>query len=115
MRLFASADAQHVWLFGHPLEWTCWFQLAFGVPCPNCGMTRSMILFLHGAAGEALKLNPAGPLLVIAMLAAGMFLLVRGVAKSAPSFNAARLLPGVLGLYFVTLLGQWALKLSGRF
>ena len=115
LRAFASADSQHVWILGRELEWACSFQLAFGIPCPNCGMTRSMILFVHGAVADALRLNPAGPLLVLAMLAAGVILVLRGTAQTAPSFRANRLIPGAVGLYVATLIGQWALKLGGRF
>jgi hypothetical protein len=40
-----------------------------GVMDPLCGGTRSVYLTLHGHLREALRYNPAGPLLVVAALA----------------------------------------------
>lgn len=41
----------------------------FGVMDPVCGGTRSVYLTLHGQLREALRYNPAGPLLVLAAVA----------------------------------------------
>ena len=40
-----------------------------GVMDPLCGGTRSVYLTLHGHLREALRYNPAGPVLVVAALA----------------------------------------------
>jgi hypothetical protein len=40
-----------------------------GVMDPLCGGTRSVYLTLHGHLREALRYNPAGPLLIVAALA----------------------------------------------
>jgi hypothetical protein len=47
-----------------------------GVMDPFCGGTRSVYLTLHGQLREAVRYNPAGPLLVLAAVA----LLVRAAA-----------------------------------
>lgn len=33
------------------------------MPCPSCGITRAILLFINGNVGEALWVNPLGVLL----------------------------------------------------
>ncbi len=73
--LFVSADASGVSAFGKRWTSECSLKRYAGVPCPTCGMTRSVILTLHGDLGTAVRLNPAGPLWVLAVLTAGAALL----------------------------------------
>lgn len=35
----------------------CWLRLAFGIPCPLCGMTRATGLFLRGDFSGAWKMH----------------------------------------------------------
>lgn len=74
-RAVATATTRAVTFAGHELHWECAFRQAFGIPCPTCGMTRSVLLTLHGHVSEALGLNPGGPLLILGALlfAAAMF------------------------------------------
>ena len=73
-----SATTESVSFAGRELHWGCSFREWFGIPCPNCGMTRSVLLSLHGQITEAASLNPAGPLLVLGLLlfSASMFFLM---------------------------------------
>jgi glucan phosphoethanolaminetransferase (alkaline phosphatase superfamily) len=57
------------------VHWGCWFQQRFGIPCPTCGMTRSVLLTLHGQFNEAVRLNPAGLMLVVGVVLLGLALL----------------------------------------
>ncbi|MGH9944238.1 MAG: DUF2752 domain-containing protein [Pyrinomonadaceae bacterium] len=77
VRAAASASAERVFVFGRELHWECLFKKMFGVPCPTCGMTRSVLLALDGQLVPAFALNPAGPLLVAGVLlfCAAMFFL----------------------------------------
>ena len=68
VRALASATSERAYLFGRELHWDCWFKQRLGFPCPTCGMTRSVLLSLHGQLREAAGLNPAGPLLVIGLV-----------------------------------------------
>ncbi|MBQ7774718.1 MAG: DUF2752 domain-containing protein [Lachnospiraceae bacterium] len=36
----------------------CIFQAKWGIPCPGCGMTRSMLLILQGQFAAAWKMHP---------------------------------------------------------
>lgn len=76
-RALAAATPAAVYFNGRELDWACSVRQQFGVPCPACGLTRSVLLTLHGHLGAALEVNPGGPLVVlgVALLAALMFAL----------------------------------------
>lgn len=46
----------------------CVFKLLAGLPCPGCGLTRSVVLALHGDLSGSLYFHPFGVLFVIAAL-----------------------------------------------
>jgi hypothetical protein len=73
-----SADAGGVWLAGTRYGGACLLREWFGVPCPTCGMTRSVVLTLHGHIAAAIAVNPAGPFWVAA---------VAGVAAALVAFR----------------------------
>ena len=88
-RALASATAQAVYFNGQELDWACSVRQQFGIPCPACGLTRSVLLTLHGHLGAAVEVNPGGPLVVlgVALLAALMFALA--VPRPARGAQAA--------------------------
>lgn len=108
-RVAMSADSAHVWLLGRLFGSACAFRTHFGIPCPNCGMSRSVILTMHGDVGEAVMLNPAGPLLVGGVVAAAILLgftaFRRGKAPARRWMLPALL--GYSGLYVSVLIGHW--------
>lgn len=60
----------------------CGFKQRFGLPCPTCGMTTSLLAFSQGKIFEAFYIQPAGALLysiavVVAFLA--LFTAIFGV------------------------------------
>lgn len=59
----------HLALFGLVIPSTCWFKLTTGLPCAGCGLTRSIVLLLHGHPAASLAMHPFGPWIVaLAML-----------------------------------------------
>lgn len=66
-------------LWGISLPSVCWFRRATGFPCAGCGVTRSVVLLLHGRPHESIAQHPFGiALLMMAVLqlpprAAGLF------------------------------------------
>lgn len=76
--VFASASTNEVFVAGRELHWDCLFKQRFGFPCPTCGVTRSVLLALHGNFRQAFEINPAGTLFVIGMVlfSGAMFLLM---------------------------------------
>lgn len=118
--LRASKDG--VWFLGHPVRGVCLFRRLTGLPCPTCGITRSIVLTLNGHVGEALRLNLAGPVwvLVVATLAAALFWLAwrerhRVADRAAAARSQVRLLAVAQGAIFVLALAtNWICALAGR-
>lgn len=46
----------------------CLFVELFHLPCPGCGVTRSVLAFVHGDVAHAWLANPAGPVIVVALV-----------------------------------------------
>jgi hypothetical protein len=85
----------------------CPFRLATGLPCPFCGMTRSLVALGQGRLDASFDLSPLGPFIPLVALAAGaaaMTALARG--------RAARWPPWVLALGALLLAGSWGLQLA---
>ena len=46
----------------------CLFQQMTGLPCPGCGLTRSVVCMAHGHLADALAFHPLGPLMLAALI-----------------------------------------------
>ena len=46
----------------------CVFKLMSGMPCPGCGLTRSVVLAMHGDLSGSLYFHPLGLLFVVGAL-----------------------------------------------
>lgn len=64
-----QADQDRVYFLGRPLKIACSFKQATGKPCPGCGLTRGIVLSVHGRLRDAWALSPSGPLLTAGSLA----------------------------------------------
>ncbi|MFL6211060.1 MAG: DUF2752 domain-containing protein [Pyrinomonadaceae bacterium] len=122
-RAVAAADLNSVTVAGHVLPWGCWFRQRFGVPCPLCGMTRSVLLTLHGQLTPALQLNPAGPMLVLGLALLSCALVGLLLCAQLPSARGAgeRLRQRIqlsatvyAGLFVVVALTHWLLALRAH-
>jgi len=122
LRWLMMADAERVYVWGQPINVTCAFKRSFGVPCPTCGMTRSVVLALAGEWPLAWQINPAGPLLAAGLAALGVSLLALTLAKQKRRAHAARATRrwiqiwalGYGGLVIVVLFAHWARQLLAR-
>lgn len=74
-RWLLRADEERVFVLGRPIAWVCALRSRFGLPCPTCGLTRSVVMSLHGEFARAWRMAPVGPVLVVGLLAFGMTLL----------------------------------------
>lgn len=63
-RSLTATDGRRVWVAGYELHGACWVQERFGAACPFCGITRSVVLTIHGEITRAAELNPAGVMIV---------------------------------------------------
>ena len=84
-RIVLLADETRVYALGHPLQWACSFHQRFGLPCPTCGLTRSLVLTLHGQLARAWRVAPGGPALTLGVLfvAVGLLILAAVEFRSA--------------------------------
>ena len=53
----------------------------FGIPCPQCGMTRSWIWLVRGEIARAFTYNPAGAILFLWIFTGGVIGMVRLLLK----------------------------------
>ena len=121
LRLVFSANQQQVYLLGKEFGSTCSFKQHFGHPCPTCGMTRSVILSLHGEIAQAWQVNPAGILLVlgIALFSAAMLVLFLYQQLSVPTRSEllrSRIQTWALAygiVLAITLISHWVVELVG--
>jgi len=88
-RILLFADAERVYFLGRPIPIACGFRRATGLPCPTCGLTRGMVLALHGNLAAAWNVVPAGPVFILGALGIGVALL--GYAAVAPRSRPASL------------------------
>ncbi|MGB8508076.1 MAG: DUF2752 domain-containing protein [Pyrinomonadaceae bacterium] len=94
LRIVARADESAVFFAGRELHWSCPLKQLLGVPCPSCGMTRSVLLTLGGDWRGALSLNPGGPVFVFGIILLSAMLLlsslktpVRADSPHAPAWS----------------------------
>jgi len=110
-RLCCTADEQQSRLIGHAFGAECAFRLRFGIPCPNCGMTRAVIVALHGEWLRAWRIAPGGPALVAGTLASAATLIALGIVRmrgGAPLVaKAGRQAPRIVYLCAALVLIIW--------
>jgi hypothetical protein len=121
-RLLLFADESRVYLLGRPLNWTCAFKSRLGLPCPTCGMTRSVILTLHGEIGRAWEMAPGGPVAVLGLLVLAAALLVLALFEACDSKASASVKPWIrqgtliYGAFATVIwLGGWVHSLAAAF
>jgi len=96
------------------LPGTCVFRSVTGIPCPGCGLTRSMIAGMHGRVGESWRFHRLG------LLTLGFILMQFGYRAGALisprasrrwSFWEKALNRGLLGLGLLFVL-NWVVTLA---
>jgi hypothetical protein len=83
-RWLLRADEEHVFVLGRPIEWVCALRSRFGLPCPTCGLTRSMVMSLHGEFARAWQMAPVGPVAVIGLVAFAITMLALARLQWSP-------------------------------
>ncbi|MGI8593385.1 MAG: DUF2752 domain-containing protein [Solirubrobacteraceae bacterium] len=84
----------------------CPFRLVTGLPCPFCGMTRSLLALGQGDLGASVRLHPLGPVLVVVAVL-GLWRFGRAAAAKVP----ARLPRGALAVGGIALAIAWLVQL----
>lgn len=65
----------------------CPMRILFGIPCPTCGMTTSFAHLGGLRIREAFFANPAGPLVLVALVVAGAAGLAAAICGRMPSLS----------------------------
>ncbi len=81
-RVLLRADETRVYLAGRALDLQCAFRAATGLPCPTCGLTRSVVMTLHGDFARAWNMAPAGPAAVAGLAAFALAMLALAFIQS---------------------------------
>ena len=85
----------------------CLLRAVVGIPCPFCGLTRSLFAAGAGDWSRSLDLSPIGPLVLAAALVA---LLV--VARSWVASRPVRWPPGVVVAVGAVVAVSWVVQLT---
>jgi hypothetical protein len=68
----------------------CWFESSTGLPCPGCGMTRSLACAIRGRFAESWQNHPMGLIvLLLFLLIAGQSLLPKSIRNRIAGFIEA--------------------------
>src|SRR5580704_19484056 len=86
-RWLLRADEQHVFVLGRPIAWVCTLRSRYGLPCPTCGLTRSVVMSLHGEFAAAWRMAPVGPVALFGMIAFALAMLVLALSQWAGAFQ----------------------------
>ncbi|MFN7973801.1 MAG: DUF2752 domain-containing protein [Acidobacteriota bacterium] len=98
-------DPRWVAIAGIGIPSSCGFRLATGLPCPSCGLTRSVCFSMHGDLRSAFRLHPMGPLVTLGAVVQGLFLLmtllVPRLARRVPMMPIVYVYFGYVAAIFV--------------
>ena len=86
----------------------CAFQNLSGLPCPGCGITRSVVCCAHGLWNAAIAYHPLGPPVFACLVASALVRLLR-LRVTLPQ----RLVHGAAWAGLALIGGIWAARLSG--
>ena len=88
---------------------TCIARIAFGVPCPACGLTRGALAVAHLDFASAQRFHPLSIALVAIAIAMTAFAFV---ARDRAWTRAVKIVTGAAGVALVIV---WALRFAGLF
>jgi hypothetical protein len=110
-RVALTADDIGVSVFGHRIPWECSLR-RIGLPCPTCGMTRSVVMALHGEIGRAWHVAPGGPVLAAGSLILAVALLGSPFRRAAAPrwLRAGGVVYGAAAM--LIWLGGWAAQFA---
>jgi hypothetical protein len=95
--------------------WQCPIEAIFGIPCPGCGLTRSMVLLIHGEWQAAVATHAFAPLfLATLILLAICGALPRRFQRCVSQYIAAfEKRTGIAVLVVLGMLIYWGLRHAG--
>lgn len=94
-------------------SWSCPIREYLRIPCPGCGLSRSITALLHGDWKSALTIHAFGPLFLLAF---GMMCVVNLIPKSQriPIINQVKSMErktGITAIVLISLVLYWLSRL----
>ena len=112
--LFQVGTDGRVYVWGlpdYPLPSTCMSYAWFGVKCPGCGLTRSVVQLAHGNWWESCRYHRLGWLMAAAILLQFPYRML-GLWNGGPTFLGHRI-PTLFGYLIIFLLiGNWLVEIT---
>ena len=95
--------------------WQCPLDFVSGVPCPGCGLSRAMALFIQGKWQTAIEVHAFAPIIVVAV---GFLTITAIMPVSLQRQTAQRMAvwerrSGMVTWVVLAMFIYWGLRLSG--
>jgi hypothetical protein len=109
MFAFLRIAAVHKFVF---YPWPCGFKTQFGLPCPTCGMTTSVLAFAGGDVWRSFYIQPAAAVLCCMLIAAGVFAMIAAIVGTDWGLVRSMKLKYSIVTFMIIISGGWAVTLS---
>ena len=111
--LTAAAFAMLISAAAGITTWQCPLQSTLGIPCPGCGLTRAMVLFIQGHWQTSISFHAFAPIVLVTgfLLAAGSALPAgprQSVVAHVTDFERRT---GITALLIISALIYWILRI----
>lgn len=108
-------DPTMVYIAGIPFGGECGLKTALGIPCAQCGMTRSWVYLVRGRVVEAFTYNTAGALLLLWIVVGGIIGAIRLVTGRERALRPPWWLLVTWTVFWavVPYLGFWVFRIMG--
>ena len=93
--------------------WECPLLQTTGIPCPGCGLSRSMVLFLTGKWKESLALHLFGPFFLFLIVSTGIIAVLPSRYRTSV-VNKIQVIEertGVSAVFLISLILYWCLRM----
>ncbi len=93
--------------------WVCPFHAFTGMPCPGCGLSRAIVLFLQGHWGEAFQAHAFAPLFFLGFVVMGVVSCLPGAAyqKTLVWIETFERQTGLTAVILISLMIYWLVRL----
>lgn len=110
-----DGDPTRIMVVGTTFGGECGMKTALGLPCPQCGMTRSWVYLVRGRILDAFTFNAAGALLLLWIVAGGLIGAVRLVTGRETALKLPWIVLFVWAMFwiFVPYIGLWLARCAG--
>ena len=95
--------------------WQCPIFSAFAIPCPGCGLSTAVTLFMRGEWQAAFYKHAFAPVFLAAIMILGILSLMPDRLYRAGIGRLAALAGnyGFAGLFLISFIGYWGIRLLG--